>query len=164
MNVPPLQTVELGEFISTKLAQPLPILRNLLHEGTLAMAYGPAGAGKTFLMLSLAMGAAYGVEVLGWKPRARAEGKPASIPVAYVDGEMVSTTLQTRVNELVTPILAFIDHLWAPMQIVTPDFQPHGIPTDRHARRQVGCNKPGDGTRRTIASARQFELSDESRG
>lgn len=117
---PPLQAIPLGEFISMKLAQPVPILGNLLHEGTLAMVYGPAGAGKTFLMLSLAIGAAYGVEVLGWMP-------PAPVPVAYIDGEMVATTLQHRLNDLVSPVLATIDHIWKPLQIVTPDLQPHGI-------------------------------------
>jgi putative DNA primase/helicase len=119
-DIPPLQPIELGKFIGMKLPQPVPILGNLLHEGTLMMVYGPAGAGKTFLKLSIAIGAAYGVEVLGWMP-------PAPVPVVYIDGEMVARVLQQRGNDLVSPVLASIKHVWKPLLIVTPDLQPHGI-------------------------------------
>ena len=133
-DIPPLQAIELGEFISMKLAQPVPILGNLLHEGTLVMVYGPAGAGKTFLMLSIGIGAAYGVEVLGWMP-------PAPVPVVYIDGEMVATVLQQRVNDLVSPVLASIDHVWKPLHIVTPDLQPHGIrPIDQPDGKEAVVN------------------------
>lgn len=124
---PPLQSIELGQFVDLELRPPAPILGNLLHEGTLAMVYGPAGTGKTFLMLSLAIGAAYGTEVLGWSP-------PTPVPVVYVDGEMIATELQLRVKALLAPVLESIDHAWKPFHLVTPDLQPLGIkPIDQPA-------------------------------
>jgi hypothetical protein len=45
----------------------------------------------------------------------------------YVDGEMTAVDLQDRLRQLLAWVLESIDHTWEPLQIVTPDLQPHGI-------------------------------------
>jgi KaiC/GvpD/RAD55 family RecA-like ATPase len=120
LAVPPLQTVELGPFLSLEFAEPSPILGRLLREGSLAMIHGRAGSGKTFLMLSMAIAAAYGVPFLGWPVQ-------DPTPVLYVDGEMTVTDVQQRLKQLVAWVLETIDHPWKPLHVITPDLQPHGI-------------------------------------
>ena len=130
-HVPPLQVVTLGSFLDMELRQPDPILGNLLREGSLGMVHGRAGAGKTFLMLALAISAAYGVPFLGWDV-------PAPVPVFYVDGEMTAPDLQSRAAALTRWVVETINHPWEELHVVTPDFQPHGIPKiDSQAGRQV---------------------------
>ncbi len=119
-QAPILQSIELGQFLDLKLVQAALVLGKLIREGTLLMVYGPAGAGKTYLMLAMAVAVAYGIEILGWRP-------PEPAPVVYVDGEMVATELQQRLKDLMLPILKTLDHPWQPLHIVTPDLQPHGI-------------------------------------
>jgi hypothetical protein len=116
----PLQTVELGQFLDLKLADPAPVLGRLLREGTLAMVHGRAGSGKTFLMLSMAIAAAYGVALLGWEAQ-------TPVPVVYIDGEMTAVDMQNRLRQLMAWVLESIDHSWQPLHLVTPDLQPHGI-------------------------------------
>ena len=120
VEAPPLQVVELGSLLDMTLSEPAAILGRLLREGTLGMVHGRAGAGKTYLMLAMALSAAYGVPFLGWEAH-------TAVPVLYIDGEMVVVDLQARLKALICWILETIDHAWKPFHLVTPDFQPHGI-------------------------------------
>ena len=130
-QTPPLQVLSLGSFLDMEIRQPDPILGNLIREGSLGMVHGRAGAGKTFLMLALAISAAYGVPFLGWDV-------PAPVSVFYVDGEMTASDFQSRATALTRWVLETVDHPWKDLHVVTPDFQPHGIPKiDSQAGRQV---------------------------
>lgn len=61
-----------------------------LPERGLAMIYGPKGTGKTELALTISVGVAAGVDVLGWTiPRARR--------VLFVDGELDLDDLRRRI-------------------------------------------------------------------
>lgn len=119
-STPHLHSCELGQFLSANFPEPEPVLGRLLREGSLAMVHGPAGVGKTFFMLAMAVAGAYGQDFLGWRP-----AKP--VPVVYVDGEMTCTDVQWRLKQLTQWVLEVVDTRWEPFHIVTPDLQPSAI-------------------------------------
>jgi hypothetical protein len=65
------------------------ILEPLLAAGSAGLIYGPAGVGKSFLALGLAMAAASGGSFLGWTAR-----RPHT--VLYLEGELGAVELQRR--------------------------------------------------------------------
>ena len=66
------------------------LVNPFLPERGLAMIYGPKGTGKTEVALTIAVGTAAGVDVLGWTmPRARR--------VLFVDGELDLDDLRRRI-------------------------------------------------------------------
>ena len=79
---------------STKVVAPRQyILDPIIKQKTLNEIYAERGTGKTWLALSIAIGAATGTNVLRWTVK-----KP--FRVLYVDGEMAFEDLQTRANAL----------------------------------------------------------------
>jgi putative DNA primase/helicase len=67
------------------------ILEPILTLGTAALIYGPAGVGKSFLALGLALAAAGGDRFLGWTA-------PTPRTVLYLDGEMTRQALADRLR------------------------------------------------------------------
>ena len=116
-----LLPIELGALIESDIPEPKAICGPLLREGNLGMVYGPAGTGKTFFLLGLAVSVAYREPFLTF---------PVSEPrsVLYVDGEMRAFEMQARSRQLAGRLRETTDHLFAPLRIVTPDLQPRGIP------------------------------------
>ena len=73
-------------------ADPQPfLLAPLLAPGTAALIYGPAGVGKSFLALGLALAAAGGGRFLGWTA-------PRPHNVLYLDGEMRREVVAERLR------------------------------------------------------------------
>ncbi|MBS0524277.1 MAG: AAA family ATPase [Proteobacteria bacterium] len=72
------------------------ILEPLLAPGIAALIYGPAGAGKSFLALGLALAAAGGGSFLGWTAR-------RSHNVLYLDGEMSRQAVAGRLRLFGSP-------------------------------------------------------------
>ena len=67
------------------------ILDPILSPGTAALIYGPAGVGKSFLALGLALAAAGGGSFLGWTA-------PRPYNVLYLDGEMSPEAVAGRLR------------------------------------------------------------------
>lgn len=67
------------------------ILEPILAPGTTALIYGPAGVGKSFLALGLALAAAGGGSFLGWTA-------PRPHNVLYLDGEMSPEAVAGRLR------------------------------------------------------------------
>ena len=114
----PLRSVTAAEL----LAMELPPRRNLLSPWLpaqgLAMIYGARGVGKTHISLGVAYAVASGGEFLGWKAE-----EPRG--VLFLDGEMPAAVLQERLAYLA----AFSDkEPAAPLVLLTPDLQEHGMP------------------------------------
>jgi hypothetical protein len=77
-------------------AAPSFILDPIVAPGTTALIYGPAGVGKSFLALGLALAAAGGGSFLGWTA-------PRPHRVLYLDGEMSLGALAGRLRLFGTP-------------------------------------------------------------
>jgi KaiC/GvpD/RAD55 family RecA-like ATPase len=116
-----LLPIELGTLLELDLPKPRAVCGGLLRDGSLAMVYGPAGTGKTFFMMGLAVAVAYRDSFLGFDV-------PAEREVLYLDGEMAVFEMQARAHQLAHRIRESIDHHYAPLRIVTPDLATRGIP------------------------------------
>jgi hypothetical protein len=113
-----LRALALDEFLKIELAPRSVLLDPWLPTQGLCMVYGSRGIGKTHLSLGIGFAVASAGTFLRWH---------ASSPsgVLFADGEMPAPTLQERLAALVrdsdvVPV--------APLDIVTPDLQPNGIP------------------------------------
>ena len=78
------------ELLDAAAPQPF-ILAPLLAPGTATLVYGPAGVGKSFLALGLALAAARGGRFLGWTA-------PRPHNVLYLDGEMRREVVAERLR------------------------------------------------------------------
>lgn len=116
---PALRVVTVAELLSLDIPPREMMLAPWLPDQGLAMLYGPRGAGKTYLLLAIALAIAAGGELLAWRaPRPRR--------VLYLDGEMPAITMRERLARLIRGggIEAPADHL----RIVTPDLQTGPMP------------------------------------
>ena len=87
------QPVGLLDFLALEVPPREMLLVPILPERSLAMLYSPRGTGKSWLALSIGLAVASGGSVLRWNaPRPRR--------VLFVDGEMVLSDLQIRLNSI----------------------------------------------------------------
>jgi len=89
----PSMTLTLGELLALDISPPVDLLGEWLHANTITMIHGPAGIGKSWFSLSIAMAIAGGGKFGSWQAP-----KPAK--VIYVDGEMGEETLQRMAIQL----------------------------------------------------------------
>ena len=103
------------------------LMNPIIKQKTLNEIFAERGTGKTWLALTIAIGAATGTDVLRWTVE-----KP--FRVLYVDGEMAFEDLQARAN-------ALMDGLPKPqpgyLRLIASDLQEQGIP-DLGAEDSVG--------------------------
>jgi putative DNA primase/helicase len=85
------QPVGLQNFLSLQVPPREMLLAPILPERSLAMLYAPRGIGKSWLGLTIGLAVAAGTSVLRWSA-----SKPRR--VLLVDGEMILSDLQTRLN------------------------------------------------------------------
>ena len=87
------QPVGLQDFLALEVPQREMLLAPILPERSLSMLYAPRGIGKSWLGSSIGLAVASGGPVLHWNaPRPRR--------VLFVDGEMVLSDLQVRLNSI----------------------------------------------------------------
>ena len=113
-----LIAVTLEDFLSRELPPRSYLLKPVISEQGIDMLFGPRGAGKTFVALSIGVAVSSGGTALRW------QGIDPS-PVLYLDGEMPATVMQERLAQ----ILAGADREIPPgfFKIVTPDLVKNGI-------------------------------------
>jgi RecA-family ATPase/predicted XRE-type DNA-binding protein len=114
-----LRAMTVDRLLAKKIVPNDPIIGAWLREQTLALLYAPRGIGKTFLILSIALAIAAGVELLGWRVDKRRK-------VVILDGEMAAYDLQSRLRLLVK-ILGIDAPLGDYLRIVAADLQAEGI-------------------------------------
>jgi putative DNA primase/helicase len=88
------QPVGLQDFLALEVPPREMLLAPILPERSLSMLYAPRGIGKSWLGLSIGLAVASGGPVLRWKAT-----RPRR--VLFVDGEMVLSDLQIRLNSIV---------------------------------------------------------------
>lgn len=91
---PPLQPLDLGEFLKLQLPPRHLMLVPWLSEKGTAMIYSPRGVGKTLLGLSVGYAVSSGDNLLGWSV-------PEPRRVLYIDGEMTAAEMQHRLASIV---------------------------------------------------------------
>ena len=91
MDARPLTYCSAGELAAATLPPRPFILEPLLAAGSAGLIYGPAGVGKSFLALGLALAAASGGSFLGWTAT-----RPHK--VLYLEGELGAVELQRRLT------------------------------------------------------------------
>lgn len=92
--------------------------QSILSAGHLAQVHAERGIGKTWLLQSLAIAAAAGIDVLGFRA-------PASCRVLVIDGEMDSHDLQDRYQTL-TAMLGVSSDI--PLTVLAADWQRDYLP------------------------------------
>lgn len=113
-------TSTLGELLARKLPPALPIIHPWLHSGESCLLWGGTGCGKSMISLTLALAAAGGGEVFGWR-------FPNPGKVLFVDGEQSERDLQRRLSLLGTAIKGFDGELAAKNLVLMPRAaQTHG--------------------------------------
>jgi putative DNA primase/helicase len=92
-SIQTFQPVGLQDFLALEVPPREMLLAPILPERSLSMLYAPRGIGKSWLGLSVGLAVASGGSVLRWNaPRPRR--------VLFVDGEMVLSDLQVRLNSI----------------------------------------------------------------
>lgn len=91
----------------------------VLREGHLGQVYAERGIGKTWLLYSLALAAASGSEVLGFRA-------PSAVRVGVIDGEMGSEEVQERLTQLAER--QGIRHSAANLRVLAADWQLDYLP------------------------------------
>lgn len=115
---PAFKVSKIGEFLKKKIPPRELLLAPWLPRQGLAMVYAPRGVGKTHFALEVAVALATGGEFLGWKA-------PKAVKVLYIDGEMPSADLQTRLKQIQKRTGSIPgDNL----RIMTPDEQSGAMP------------------------------------
>jgi hypothetical protein len=89
VNTTPLRSFSAPELAAAPIAPPPLILGPIVAAGTIGLIYGPAGIGKSFLALGMALAAARGDGLLGWTA-------PRPHTVFYLDGEMATAEVKRR--------------------------------------------------------------------
>jgi hypothetical protein len=112
-----LELIELGSFLALSLDKPRELIGELVREACLGMIHAPAGVGKTFFGLGMAVSLAHGVPFLEYPVL-----EPLS--VLYCDGEMAAYDLRERLRLLSVPI----DRKPVRLFVVTPDLCSRGVP------------------------------------
>lgn len=113
-----LKSIGLADFLSLEFPPRENVLHPILARQSLAMVHAYRGTGKTHLTLGIGYAVASGGYFLKWhapKPRG----------VLILDGEMPAVVLQERLARIVATA---DNELQAPLNIITPDLQPFGMP------------------------------------
>ncbi len=113
-----LRVVTASELLAMNLPPRENLLAPWLPKQGLAMIYAARGIGKTHLSLGIAYAVASGGEFLTW-------GASSPRGVLFLDGEMPAAVLQERIAYIAAS--APIEPR-APLKIITPDLQEHGMP------------------------------------
>ncbi len=116
LQVPRLNAVDVGTFISMKLPPREMVLSPILPAQGLIMAYAPRGIGKTYFALSVALAVASGGSVLRYTA-------PEPRKVLYVDGEMPGNVMQERLSFIARGMSVDLKQP-ENLHIITPDLQP----------------------------------------
>jgi len=111
-----LTLANVTDFLGLELPPRENILDPWLPSQGLCMIYAPRGIGKTFVSVGIATAVATGSTFLGWKAE-----KPRG--VLFIDGEMPAVALQERFRGSLDQ-----SDIKAPLMIITPDLQTHGMP------------------------------------
>ena len=90
-NSKPLTIRSASDLLESAEPRPSFVLEPIMARGTAALVYGPAGVGKSFLALGLALAAASGGAFLGWTA-------PRPYNVLYLDGEMTREAVAGRLR------------------------------------------------------------------
>lgn len=116
---PKIRAVGLADFLTFGFPPRENILAPWLPSQGLAMLYAPRGIGKTHISLGIAVAVASGGNFLRWsadRPRG----------VVFIDGEMPGVVLQERLSRIIAS--PDVTEPTAPLKIITPDLQTHGMP------------------------------------
>lgn len=118
-DAPPreLELIELGGLLEMHLDKPRELVGSLVREASLGMIHAPAGVGKTFFSLGMAVSLTHGVPFLGF-------GVKEPFCALYVDGEMAAYDMRERLKLLSEGL----DRKSNLLYIVTPDLTSRGIP------------------------------------
>src|SRR6476619_1731473 len=95
-NSKPLKIRSASELLDSAESRPSFVLAPIMARGTAALVYGPAGVGKSFLALGLALAAASGGVFLGWTA-------PRPYNVLYLDGELTREAVAGRLRQFGAP-------------------------------------------------------------
>lgn len=114
----PLEAIDVTDFVRMPIPKPSQLLGNWLLTQSLSMIYGARGGGKTFLAVEIACAVSAGQDLFGWQCT-----QPQK--VVYLDGEMSSGMLQSRIRAIPKCRRPEAGML----KIVTPDLQP-GVQPD----------------------------------
>ena len=114
-----ISIISLHDFLALDLPPRQTLLSPWLPSQGLCMVYGYRGAGKTYILLGIAVALSSGGAFLKWQAN-----EPKR--VLYIDGEMPAVTMQERIANVIRGVdkEPLTDHL----HFITPDLQEHGIP------------------------------------
>jgi AAA domain len=112
-----LELIELSPLLQLQLDKPRELIGELVREASLGMIHAPAGVGKTFFGLGMAVSLTHGVQFLGYPVT-------ESFSALYCDGEMAAYDLRERLRLL----SGALDRMWHPLYVVTPDLCARGVP------------------------------------
>jgi hypothetical protein len=118
-DAPPreLELIELSTLLEMHLDKPRELIGQLVREASLGMIHAPAGVGKTFFGLGMAVSLTHGVPFLDYPVN-------EAFSAVYIDGEMAAYDIRERFRLLSIPL----DRKGASLYIVTPDLTHRGIP------------------------------------
>ena len=119
MDSPGLVCIDTDDFLQREFPPRECLLKPGLPKQGITMIHATRGTGKTHVSLGIAYAMASGGEFLGWKA-----DKPCG--VLFIDGEMPANLLQERLAMIAAS--SDQDGLVAPLRILTPDMQEHGMP------------------------------------
>lgn len=115
-----LRAVSVRELLALQIKPREMLLDPILPAQALAMIHAKRGAGKTHLVLGIAVCGASGGSFLRWKA-------PKPRKVLLVDGELPGSVLQQWAAQSVAALGA-TDEVGDNLRIITPDLQERGIP------------------------------------
>lgn len=120
INIHTPRVVTLHDLLSRSYPPREFVMSPILPTQGLAMVYAPRGVGKTHIALGIAYAVASGGTFLRWSA-------PVARGVLFLDGEMPAVALQQRLALIVQ---SADREATAPLYLVTPDEQPHGVMPD----------------------------------
>ena len=115
-------TLSAADWIARQMPVPEPLIGSWLTKTSRCLFVAETGLGKTLLWMALGMSVADGRDFLHWRGSGRRAG------VLYVDGEMSSRLLKTRVEEEVKRRGTIPETFYALSHEDIPDFAPLNTP------------------------------------
>lgn len=94
-RIPQIVAVSIEEFLQMDFPRPENIIEPWMPKGGSAMVFAERGVGKTFFALEIMIAAATGGNYLAYHA-------PRPIKVLYIDGEMNSSDMQSRIKEILS--------------------------------------------------------------
>jgi putative DNA primase/helicase len=113
-----VRAITIADFLTLEFPPRENILSPCLPSQGLMMLHAVRGIGKTHVGLGIAVAVASGGEFLRWTA-------PEPRGVLYLDGEMPAVVMQERLSRIIASVEK---EPVAPLRIITPDLQPHGMP------------------------------------